>query len=162
MRRSPCNPTKSCPTPPRRPAPARSRGNCAASSASPSRSTNSNADIARDLRLLVRERIVAGDSDAEVRDFVVDRYGEYVLFRPPFTAGNAVLWFSGPLLLLVGGGIAFAFIRRRAAAPAAPRPPLSAEEEARLREITGRPGQAAPPPDGSAPGDIRGVPRPDP
>ena len=78
---------------------------------------DSNADIARDLRLLVRERIVAGDTDAEVVAFVVDRYGEFVLFRPPFNARNAALWLAGPLLLLVGGGIAFAFIRRKAAAP---------------------------------------------
>jgi cytochrome c-type biogenesis protein CcmH len=96
----------------------------------------SNADIARDLRLLVRERIVAGDSDAQVRDFVVARYGEYVLFRPPFSAANAVLWLSGPVLLALGGAIAFGFIRRRARAPAPARPALSPEEEARLRELT--------------------------
>ena len=65
---------------------------------------DSNADIARDLRLLVRERIVAGDSDAEVIDFVVARYGEFVLFRPPFTAANAALWLVGPAFLLLGGG----------------------------------------------------------
>lgn len=99
---------------------------------------DSNADIARDLRLLVRERIVAGDSDAEVQAFVVDRYGEYVLFRPPFNARNAALWLSGPILLLLGGGIAFAFIRRRAAAPPPTRAPLSPEEEARLAELTRR------------------------
>jgi cytochrome c-type biogenesis protein CcmH len=98
---------------------------------------DSNADIARDLRLLVRERIVAGDSDAEVLDFVVDRYGEFVLFRPPFTWGNAALWLAGPALLLVGGGLAFGFIRRRARATPPPRPPLTPEEEARLDEVTG-------------------------
>jgi cytochrome c-type biogenesis protein CcmH len=96
---------------------------------------DSNADIARDLRLLVRERITAGDSDDEVRAFVVDRYGEFVLFRPPFTLGNAALWFSGPVLLLAGGAIAFGFVRRRARAPAEPPPPLSAEEKARLDPI---------------------------
>ncbi len=98
---------------------------------------DSNADIARDLRLLVRERIVAGDDDTQVQAFVVDRYGEFVLFRPPFTARNAALWLSGPLLLLAGGTIAFAFIRRRAAAPPPARPPLTPEEEARLRDLTG-------------------------
>lgn len=92
----------------------------------------SNATIARDLRLLVRERLVAGDTDAEVRDFVVDRYGEFVLFRPPFTWRNAPLWLAGPALLLVGGGLAFGFIRRRAHAPTPARPPLSPEEKARL------------------------------
>ena len=99
---------------------------------------NSNADIARDLRLRVRERIVAGDSDAEVVAFVVDRYGEFVLLRPPFNARNAALWLAGPLLLLAGGGLAFAFIRRKAAAPEPARPPLSPEEQARLRDLTGR------------------------
>jgi cytochrome c-type biogenesis protein CcmH len=98
---------------------------------------DSNAEIARDLRLLVRERILAGDSDAEVVAYVVDRYGEFVLFRPPFNARNAALWLAGPLLLLVGGGLAFAFIRRKGAAPDPARPPLSPEEEARLRDLTG-------------------------
>jgi cytochrome c-type biogenesis protein CcmH len=97
----------------------------------------SNAAIARDLRLLVRERIVAGDSDAEVREFVVDRYGEFVLFRPPFNRGNAALWLSGPLFLLIGGGAALIFVRRRARAQAAPPAPLSTEEETRLQELTG-------------------------
>ena len=62
-----------------------------------------NADIARDLRLLVRERIVAGDTDDEVQAFVVARYGEFVLFRPPFSWRNAPLWLAGPVLLLAGG-----------------------------------------------------------
>ena len=97
----------------------------------------SNADIARDLRLLVRERITVGDSDAEVQAFVVDRYGEFVLFRPPLSWRNAPLWLAGPALLLVGGGLAFGFIRRRARAAPPPRPPLTPEEEARLRELTG-------------------------
>ena len=98
---------------------------------------DSNAGIARDLRLLVRERLVAGDTNAEVIDFVVDRYGEFVLFRPPFTARNALLWLSGPSLLLIGGGLAYAFIRRGARGPAQPRPPLTREEEARLRDLGG-------------------------
>ena len=97
---------------------------------------DSNADIAKDLRVLVRERIVAGDSDAEVQAFVVDRYGEFVLFRPPFTLRNAALWFSGPLLLLAGGAVALVFIRRRSRAPAPTQAPLTPEEEARLSEIT--------------------------
>ncbi len=96
----------------------------------------SNADIARDLRLLVRERILAGDTDAEVRDFVVDRYGEFVLFRPPFSLANAPLWLAGPTLLLAGGALAFGFIRRRARQTPPERQPLTPEEEARLRELT--------------------------
>jgi cytochrome c-type biogenesis protein CcmH len=103
---------------------------------------DSNADIARDLRLLVRERLVAGDTDAEVQSFVVDRYGEYVLFRPPFTVRNAALWLAGPVLLLTGGAIAFAFVRRRAALPAQARVPLTPDEEARVRDLT-RSGPAA-------------------
>lgn len=95
----------------------------------------SNAEIARDLRLMVRERIVAGDDDAEVLDYVVDRYGEYVLFRPRFSLGNAALWLSGPAFLLLGGGLALAFIRRRARAPAPERAPLSPAEQARLEEL---------------------------
>ena len=93
-----------------------------------------NADIARDLRLLVRERLVAGDSDDEVRAFLVERYGEFVLFRPPMSWRNAPLWLAGPVLLLVGGGLAFGFIRRRGKA-AAPPPPLSEAERARLAAL---------------------------
>lgn len=96
----------------------------------------SNADIARDLRLMVRERIVAGDSDPEVVDYVVDRYGEYVLFRPRFSAFNAALWFSGPVFLLIGGGLALAFIRRRSRAPDPPPPGLTEEERRRLARLT--------------------------
>jgi cytochrome c-type biogenesis protein CcmH len=92
----------------------------------------SNAEIARDLRLLVRERITAGDTDPEVIAYVVDRYGEFVLFRPPMTWRNAPLWLSGPAILLVGGSLAFAFIRRRANAPPPSPAPLSPEEEKRL------------------------------
>ena len=116
---------------------ARSPASCAASVCQSESIDESNADIARDLRLLVRERIVAGDSDAEVLAFVVDRYGEFVLFRPPFTCGNAPLWLAGPACLLFGGGLAFAFIRRRARAGPPPRPPLTPEEEARLDALTG-------------------------
>ncbi|RID91224.1 cytochrome c-type biogenesis protein CcmH [Gemmobacter lutimaris] len=93
---------------------------------------DSNADISRDLRLLVRERLVAGDSDDAVIDFVVDRYGEFVLFEPRATGSNLVLWLAGPGMLLLGGIAAFAFLRRRSKLPTEA---LSAEEEARLKEI---------------------------
>ena len=99
---------------------------------------DSNADIARDLRLLVRERITAGDTDEQALDFVVDRYGEYVLLRPPFNASNALLWLSGPILLLLGGAIAFGIIRGRARAArpeAKAPPPLSAAERQRLEAL---------------------------
>lgn len=94
---------------------------------------DSNADISRDLRLLVRERLVAGDTDAQVIDYVVDRYGEYVLFNPRARGSNLALWLAGPAMLLVGGGLAFGYLRRRKAEVAAAG--LTQEEETRLREI---------------------------
>lgn len=93
----------------------------------------SHAPVAADLRRLVRERIVAGDSDAEVLAYVTDRYGEFVLLRPPAQGANLVLWVAGPVMLLTGiGAAALMFRRRRPAAP----PALSAEEQARLTELT--------------------------
>ena len=80
----------------------------------------SKADLAKDLRILVRDRLLAGDSDAQVLDYMVARYGDYVLLRPRFNWSNAALWFAGPLLLLAGGAIALTFIRRRPRAAAAP------------------------------------------
>jgi cytochrome c-type biogenesis protein CcmH len=116
----------------RRPARGRSARSCAASSARARRSTTANAEIARDLRLLVRERITAGDSDAEVLDFLVDRYGEFVLFRPPMTAANAPLWLAGPVFLIFGIALITAIQRRRAREAAAPKRGLSPEEQARI------------------------------
>ncbi|WP_413870334.1 cytochrome c-type biogenesis protein [Albidovulum sp.] len=95
----------------------------------------SNADLARDLRLLVRERLMAGDSDAEVIAYLVDRYGEYVLLEPPATGSTLILWVAGPALLVAAlGGAAVYLRRRRAGADAAPAP-LSDDERARLAEI---------------------------
>lgn len=96
---------------------------------------DSNADLARDLRLLVRERLVAGDSDEEAVDFIVDRYGEYVLLKPRAGGTNLLLWAAGPLMLLVGGGISAAYLRRRSRAPARREEALTDEEQARLDEI---------------------------
>lgn len=79
----------------------------------------SNADLARDLRLAVRERLVAGDSDDETMAYLTDRYGEYVLLRPRVDGANLILWLAGPAMLL--GGIAVAAValgRRRGAASA--------------------------------------------
>jgi cytochrome c-type biogenesis protein CcmH len=94
----------------------------------------SNADLARDLRLLVRERLVAGDSDDEVIEFVVDRYGEYVLLRPTATGANLILWVAGPAMLLAGLGIAAVYLRRRETATP-DGGTLSEAEKARLAEI---------------------------
>jgi len=93
---------------------------------------DSNAELARDLRLLVRERLVAGDTDQEVEDFVVERYGEYVLLKPMFSLSNAMLWFAGPALLIVGGWISLVFIRRRSTGAALPEEGLTADEQAKL------------------------------
>jgi len=96
----------------------------------------SNADLARDLRILIRERITAGDSDTEVKDFLVERYGEYVLLKPPFSWSNAALWLAGPALFLIGGLVAWRVMARRPEA-AAPDAPLGAEEKARLDALLG-------------------------
>ena len=71
---------------------------------------DSNAGLARDLRLLVRERLSVGDSDAEVKTYLVDRYGEFVLLKPVFSLNNALLWFAGPLLFLLGLVASIAYI----------------------------------------------------
>ncbi len=92
----------------------------------------SNADLARDMRLVVRERLVEGYSDAQVMQFMVDRYGEFVLLEPRRDGWNILLWASGPILLLLGLGIAVTAIRRRG--NDAPEP-LSEAERARLKEI---------------------------
>ena len=94
----------------------------------------SNADLARDLRLLLRERLVAGDSDAEAIDYSVDRFGEYVLLQPTVNGSNWLLWAAGPLMLILAGGVAVVYLRGRAKIEA-PDNALTASEEARLREI---------------------------
>ena len=97
---------------------------------------DSDADLARDLRLLVRERLSAGDSDNAVIDYVVSRYGDFVLLNPPFKGTTYVLWF-GPLLIVVLGIVAvFFFFRRHRIAEAAP-PPLSEDEKRRLESLIG-------------------------
>jgi len=96
---------------------------------------DSDAELARDLRVLVRERIAAGETDEEVIDYVVSRYGEFVLLQPRFSARNALLWATPAVLLALGGVFLLLHAsRRRRPAPAA----LSAEEEARLKDILDR------------------------
>ncbi|SMH55529.1 cytochrome c-type biogenesis protein [Azospirillum agricola] len=94
---------------------------------------DSNAPLARDLRVLVRERLKAGDSDAGVLGYVTDRYGDYVLLRPPFKATTLLLW-VGPFAILLLGGVATAlFLRgRRGVAAGADTVPLSDDERRRL------------------------------
>jgi len=94
---------------------------------------DSHAPISRDLRLVVRERLVAGDTDAEVFAYIVDRFGEFVLFNPPVRGANWVLWLAGPGVLLVGLGGSFVYVRRRGVPVAMAE--LSEAETARLREV---------------------------
>ena len=93
----------------------------------------SNAPISRDLRLYVRERLVAGDSDAEVIEAVTDRFGEFVLFDPPATGSTLVLWLAGPAMALLGLLVAWRFVRQRPAPARAEA--LNDEEQARLDRI---------------------------
>lgn len=96
---------------------------------------DSNAPLARDLRRIVRERVVAGDSDRAVLDYLVQRYGEWVLLKPRFNAQTLLLWLGPALLLLLGGGIVFALYRRQGRAPKAAPAPLDAEEQRRLAAL---------------------------
>lgn len=93
---------------------------------------DSDADLARDIRLLIRERITKGESNTQVRDFLVSRYGDFILLKPPFKLSTALLWFSAPLTFLLGG-LAIWIASRRRPAPSAP---LTAEEERRLAELS--------------------------
>lgn len=96
---------------------------------------DSSAGLAKDLRLLVRERLVAGDSNSEVKDFLVARFGEFVLLRPPFNAGNLVLWFAGPVMFLGGIAGAFWFLRGRKRAQTGREAPLSDDEKAEIERL---------------------------
>lgn len=94
----------------------------------------SNAELARDLRLLVRERLLAGDTDDEVIAFLVERYGEYVLLRPSTSGSSILLWLAGPLMLLIAVGVGIGYIRGRKLATD-PVEALSAEDQARLKAL---------------------------
>lgn len=94
---------------------------------------DSSAPISRDLRLVVRERLVDGDTDEQVLDYVTARYGEFVLFKPRMTGSGLLLWLAGPLMLVLGGIIAFVMTRTRARAPEPA--PISAEEQAALDRL---------------------------
>lgn len=93
---------------------------------------DSDAPLARDLRLLVRERLKAGDTDAQVLDYMVQRYGEFVLMRPSMSLRNALLWGLPVLVVLIGGIVAVLAMRRRGRAEA---PALTADEEEKVRRL---------------------------
>ena len=111
---------------------------------------DSPAGIAGDMRRLVREQIAAGATDQEVRDDLVRRYGDYVLFTPPVRTGTWLLWF-GPGVLVLAGGAALVFFARRRPQETAP---LSLEEERRLADLIARE-TVRPDPDASPPHDGR-------
>lgn len=99
----------------------------------------SNAELARDLRLLVRKRLKEGDSDRQVVDYVVSRYGDFVLLRPPVKPTTWALWFGPPLIFVLGLVALALYYRRRGRQPASAAPPLSAEEQQRLKRLLEEP-----------------------
>ena len=95
---------------------------------------DSDADLAREIRIIVRERLVAGDSDAQVMQYLVDRYGEFVLLKPVFAPHTLILWTAAPLVLVIGAIVIVAGVRRRRGA----RPDdgvITAEEQRALDEL---------------------------
>jgi cytochrome c-type biogenesis protein CcmH len=92
---------------------------------------DSDADLARDIRVLIRDRIAKGESNDTVRDFLVSRYGDFILLRPPLKSQTLLLWLSAPLTLLVGALAVFVASRRPRAEP----PPLDEEEEKQLASL---------------------------
>lgn len=98
---------------------------------------DSDAELARDLRRLVRERIEAGDSDDDVRAFLVARYGDFVLFRPPLRPETWLLWFGPGLVLVLGAGLALVYARGRRA-DGGDAPALTPEETAEIERLLAR------------------------
>ena len=96
---------------------------------------DSDAQLAKDLRILVRERLVAGDTDAQVRDFLVQRYGEFVLLKPTFGTHTLLLWLTPALVLVLGGIGAYVALRRRPKPAAAS---LDEEEQKALEDLLRR------------------------
>jgi len=94
---------------------------------------DSDADLAHDLRVLLRDRLTAGDSDEQAVAYIVERYGEFVLLNPTTSGINLILWGSGPAALLAGAVLAFSVTRRRARA--AEVADLSAEDQARVKTL---------------------------
>ena len=96
---------------------------------------DSDAGLARDLRAIVRERLAAGASDGDVLAFLAARYGDYVLLDPPVKPATYALWFGPAAVFVVGAGLAWRLLRRRARAGGAGGAPLSAEERRRLAAL---------------------------
>ena len=98
---------------------------------------DSDAPLAHDIRVLLRERIAAGDSDQAVVAYLVARYGEFILLKPRFNLHTAILWGTPPAVLLIGAGVALVLMRRRSRA--APPAALDGAEKARLDELLAKP-----------------------
>ena len=96
---------------------------------------DSNASLAKDLRILVRERLVAGDTEDEVLNFIVDRYGEFALLKPRTDGSNLILWLSGPLMLLIALIISFSFIKSNYKSKRSSSAVLSDHEKRELKKI---------------------------
>jgi cytochrome c-type biogenesis protein CcmH len=94
---------------------------------------DSDAPLARDIRLLIRQRISQGQSNEAVRGFLVSRYGDFILLKPPFKTETLLLWTGAPLALAIGALAIWSAVRRREIAP----PALTEAEEARLTAIVG-------------------------
>ena len=94
---------------------------------------DSDAGLAHDLRMLLRQRLAAGDTDQAAVQYIVDRYGEFVLLSPTAKGANVLLWLAGPIMLLSGGAVAVAMLRRRAVAGAMV--PLTSEDQMRLAAL---------------------------
>jgi len=97
---------------------------------------DSAAPLARDLRIIVRERLTQGDSDEEVIDYLVARYGNYVLLKPPLQADTLLLWMGPGIVVLIAGAIFAAYIRRRNPAGGDQPSPLTADERRELAALT--------------------------
>lgn len=97
--------------------------------------SESNAELARDMRRLIREQIEAGRSREEIIQYFVDRYGDYVLLKPPVEGAGLPVWFAPLVLLAVIGVTGFLYLRRRLGAPLPPPPPLSEQDLARVRAL---------------------------
>lgn len=98
---------------------------------------DSAAPLARDLRLIVRERLSAGDSDRQVIDYLVQRYGNYVLLKPPVQADTLLLWIGPGLILAAAGAVFLVYTRRNGAPVAAAATPLTEAERQQLAELAG-------------------------
>lgn len=95
---------------------------------------DSNAELARDMRQIIREQLAAGKSRDQIVDYFVARYGDYVLMKPPYTGPGVWVWLGPVVLIALLAISAFVYLRRRLHVPLPPPPPLSGEDEARVRE----------------------------